>query len=75
VINFLLEEFKNQTNIDLSNDLMAVQRIKETAEKTKIELSTAMVSEIHLPFLTADDSGPLHLETQLTRATFNDLRL
>lgn len=73
VINFLLEEFKNQTNIDLSNDLMAVQRIKETAEKTKIELSTAMVSEIHLPFLTADDSGPLHLETQLTRATFNDL--
>lgn len=73
IINFLLEEFKNQTNIDLSNDLMAVQRIKETAEKTKIELSTAMVSEIHLPFLTADDSGPLHLETTLTRATFNDL--
>jgi len=45
-------------NIDLSNDLMAIQRLKETAEKTKIELSTAMASEIHLPFLTADATGP-----------------
>jgi molecular chaperone DnaK len=53
--------------------LMAIQRLKETAEKTKIELSTAMMSEIHLPFLTADASGPKHLETSITRAKFNEL--
>ncbi|MGH9552735.1 MAG: Hsp70 family protein, partial [Terriglobales bacterium] len=58
---------------DLSNDLMATQRLKETAEKTKIELSTAMVSEVHLPFLTADESGPKHLETTLNRSKFNEL--
>lgn len=73
VINWMIKEFRDQTQIDLSNDLIAVQRLKETAEKTKIELSTAMVSDIHLPFLTANETGPLHLETQLTRAEFNDL--
>lgn len=73
IIDWLIEEFKKQTDIDLSNDLMAIQRLKETAEKTKIELSTAMVSDIHLPFLTANETGPLHLETELSRSQFNDL--
>ena len=73
VIDWLVSEFKTQTGLDLSNDLMAIQRMKETAEKTKIELSTAMTSDIHLPFLTANEAGPLHLETQLTRAIFNEL--
>ncbi|MEZ4537890.1 MAG: Hsp70 family protein [Cyanobacteriota/Melainabacteria group bacterium] len=73
IIDWLIEEFRKQTDIDLSNDLMAIQRLKETAEKTKIELSSAMVSDIHLPFLTANETGPLHLETQLTRAQFNEL--
>lgn len=73
VIEWMISEFFNQSSIDVSNDLIAVQRIKEIAEKTKIELSTAAVSEIHLPFLTANETGPLHLETQLTRAKFNEL--
>ncbi|MBP7860531.1 molecular chaperone DnaK [bacterium] len=73
IINWLIAEFKTQSGIDLSNDLMAIQRIKEVAEKTKIELSSAMVSEIHIPFLTANDNGPLHLETKLSRAKFNEL--
>lgn len=73
IIDWLISEFVQQTGIDLSNDLMATQRLKETAEKTKIELSTAMVSEVHLPFLTADETGPKHLETTLTRAKFNQL--
>ena len=73
VIDWLVSEFMAQTGIDFSNDLMATQRLKETAEKTKIELSTAMVSEVHLPFLTADETGPKHLETTLSRAKFNQL--
>ncbi|HEY9682662.1 MAG TPA: molecular chaperone DnaK [Oculatellaceae cyanobacterium] len=73
VIDWMLSEFENQTGIDISNDLMAVQRLKETAEKTKIELSTTMVSEINLPFLTAAGSEPKHLETKLTRTKFNEL--
>ncbi len=73
VMDWLKGEFQRAQNIDLSSDLMAIQRLKETAEKTKIELSTAMLSEVHLPFLTADASGPKHLETTLTRAKFNDL--
>ncbi|HEY9868616.1 MAG TPA: molecular chaperone DnaK, partial [Candidatus Obscuribacterales bacterium] len=73
IMDWLKSEFFQATGIDLSNDLMAIQRLKETAEKTKIELSTTMVSEVHLPFLTADASGPKHLETTLTRAQFNDL--
>jgi molecular chaperone DnaK len=73
LIDWLKAEFQSSQGIDLSNDLMAIQRLKETAEKTKIELSTAMMSEIHLPFLTADASGPKHLETTITRAKFNEL--
>ncbi len=73
IIDWFRNEFQQKEGIDLSNDLMAIQRLKETAERTKIELSTAMMSEVHLPFLTADASGPKHLETTLTRAKFNDL--
>ncbi len=73
IIDWLRNEFLQREGIDLSNDLMAIQRLKETAERTKIELSTTMVSEVHLPFLTADASGPKHLETTITRAKFNDL--
>lgn len=73
IIDFLIAEFKAQTDIDIAGDLMAVQRLKETAEKTKIELSSALTSEVHLPFLTADQTGPKHLQTSLTRAQFNEI--
>lgn len=73
VIDWLMSEFKSQHEIDLSNDLMAIQRLKEAAEKAKIELSSTMISEIHLPFLTADASGPKHLEVSLSRTKFNEL--
>jgi len=73
IIDWLVTEFATQTGIDLTDDLMATQRLKEAAEKAKIELSSAMVSEIHLPFLTADDATPKHLETSLSRTKFNEL--
>jgi molecular chaperone DnaK len=73
IIDWMVSEFESSTGIDVSNDLMAIQRLKETAEKTKIELSTTMISEINLPFLTAAGSEPKHLETKLTRTKFNEL--
>ncbi len=73
IIDWMKVEFQKANGIDISNDLMAIQRLKETAEKSKIELSSAMVSEIHLPFLTADASGPKHFQAALTRAKFNEL--
>ncbi len=73
IIDFLVQEFKAQSGLDIAGDLMAVQRLKETAEKTKIELSSALVSEVHLPFLTADQSGPKHLETKISRSQFNEI--
>lgn len=73
LINYLIDLFKKDTGIDISSDLMAVPRLKETADKTKIELSSALTSDVHLPFLTADASGPKHLETTITRAQFNEL--
>lgn len=73
IIDWMKSEFQKANGIDISNDLMAIQRLKETAEKSKIELSSAMVSEIHLPFLTADASGPKHFQAALTRARFNEL--
>jgi molecular chaperone DnaK len=73
IIDWMKAEFQKANGIDISNDLMAIQRLKETAEKSKIELSTAMVSEIHLPFLTADATGPKHFQSALTRAKFNEL--
>lgn len=73
IIDWMKVEFQKANGIDISNDLMAIQRLKETAEKSKIELSSAMVSEIHLPFLTADASGPKHFQSALTRAKFNEI--
>jgi molecular chaperone DnaK len=73
IINWLVEEFKKEHGIDLSKDKMALQRLKESAEKAKIELSTAMETEINLPFITADASGPKHLLMKLSRAKFEQL--
>jgi len=73
VIDWLLAEFKKDQGIDLAQDAMAMQRLKEAAEKAKIELSTAMESEINLPFITADAAGPKHLNLRLTRAKLEQL--
>ncbi len=70
IIDWLIEEFKKDQGIDLSQDKMALQRLKEAAEKAKIELSSMMETEINLPFITADASGPKHLNIKLTRAKF-----
>ncbi len=73
VIDWLVEEFKKSEGIDLSKDRMALQRLKEGAEKAKIELSTVFETDISLPFITADQNGPKHLQTKLTRAKFEQL--
>jgi molecular chaperone DnaK len=73
VIEYLVDEFKKDQGIDLRNDPMAVQRLREAAEKAKIELSTAQASDINLPYITADQSGPKHLTLKLTRAKFEQL--
>jgi molecular chaperone DnaK len=73
VINWLVEEFKKDQGIDLSQDPMALQRLKEAAEKAKIELSSTAQTDINLPFITADQSGPKHLNLTLTRAKFEQL--
>ncbi|MDG7056926.1 MAG: molecular chaperone DnaK [Wolbachia endosymbiont of Penenirmus auritus] len=73
VVSYLLDEFKKSNGIDLKNDPMAMQRIKEAAEKAKIELSSAMETGINLPFITADASGPKHLNMKLTRAKLESL--
>src|SRR5512134_3047857 len=73
VIQWIVEEFKKDQGIDLSRDRMAMQRLKEAAEKAKMELSTVMETDISLPFITADQSGPKHLSMRLTRAKFEQL--
>jgi molecular chaperone DnaK len=73
ILEWLMAEFKKDQGIDLKNDKMALQRLKEAAEKAKIELSTAQESEINLPFITADQSGPKHLQMKLTRAKFEQM--
>jgi molecular chaperone DnaK len=73
VIDFLAKEFENDTGIDIRKDPLAVQRLKEAAEKAKIELSTRQQTEINLPYITADSSGPKHLATTLSRAKFESL--
>eukprot|EP01013_Petalomonas_cantuscygni_P001194 TRINITY_DN111_c1_g2_i1.p1 TRINITY_DN111_c1_g2~~TRINITY_DN111_c1_g2_i1.p1 ORF type:complete len:692 (-),score=237.25 TRINITY_DN111_c1_g2_i1:1446-3395(-) len=70
---YVLEEFKKANNVDLSDDKMALQRIKEAAEKAKMELSTTTKTEINLPYITAQKSGPLHITMELTRAKFEQL--
>jgi molecular chaperone DnaK len=73
IIDWMVSEFKKDTGIDLSTDKMALQRLKEAAEKAKIELSASTTSSINLPFITADASGPKHLDMTLTRAKFNEM--
>ena len=73
IIDWMVASFKTETGIDLSSDKMAMQRLKEAAEKAKIELSGVTSSSINLPFITADQTGPKHLDLTLTRAKFNEL--
>ena len=73
LVNYLTDEFKKETGIDLKNDRLALQRLKEAAEKAKIELSSATQTEINLPFITADATGPKHLNIKLTRAKLESL--
>ena len=73
IMDWICDEFKRQEGIDLSGDKQAMQRVKEAAEKAKIELSSVMETSISLPFITADANGPKHLELSLTRAKFEDL--
>ncbi len=73
LIDWIIQEFKKENGIDLSKDQMALQRLKEAAEKAKIELSTLLETEINLPFITADASGPKHLVMKITRAKFQDM--
>ncbi|MCQ2451370.1 MAG: molecular chaperone DnaK [Clostridia bacterium] len=73
IMDFIVQTFKSEQGIDLSNDKMAMQRVKEAAEKAKIDLSGMTTADINLPFITADSTGPKHFETTLTRAKFNEL--
>ena len=73
IINYLVDEFKKSNGIDLKTDKMAMQRLKEAAEKAKIELSGVQQTQINLPFITADSTGPKHLDITLTRAKFEEL--
>ena len=73
IVNWMVDEFKKENGVDLSADKMAVQRLREAAEKAKIELSGSTTSSINLPFITADATGPKHLDMTLSRAKFNEL--
>jgi molecular chaperone DnaK len=73
IIDWLVQEFKKETGVDVSRDQMALQRLKEAAEKAKIELSNVLETEINLPFLTADASGPKHMNVKLTRARLEQM--
>lgn len=73
LIDWMVEEFKKQNGIDLSNDLMAMQRLKDAAEKAKIELSSSVSTEINLPYITINENGPQHFTSTLTRAKFESL--
>ncbi|SFN40020.1 molecular chaperone DnaK [Proteiniclasticum ruminis] len=73
VMNHIADEFKKSNGIDLRSDKMALQRLKEAAEKAKVELSSSMTTSINLPFITADATGPKHIDMTLTRAKFNEL--
>jgi len=73
IVQYLLEEFKKETGIDLSADKVAMQRLREAAEKAKIELSSVTTTNVNLPYITADATGPKHMDVNLTRAKFNEL--
>ena len=73
IVNYLADEFKKESGIDLRGDRLALQRLKEAAEKAKIELSSATQTDVNLPFITADATGPKHLNIKLTRAKLESL--
>src|SRR3712207_2256166 len=73
IVNWMIEEFRKDQGIDLGKDRQALQRLKEAAEKAKIELSSMSETEINLPFITADASGPKHLQIRLSRSKFEQL--
>src|SRR5687767_9653673 len=73
IIDYIIAEFKKDQGVDLSKDVLALQRLKETAEKAKIELSNSQATDINLPYITADQSGPRHLNMKVTRAKFESL--
>lgn len=73
LINYLVEEFKKDQGIDLRNDPLAMQRLKEAAEKAKIELSSAQQTDVNLPYITADATGPKHMNIKVTRAKLESL--
>ena len=73
VIDYIVTEFKREQGVDLKNDVMALQRLKEAAEKAKIELSSATQTEVNLPYITMDATGPKHLAMKITRAKFESL--
>lgn len=73
LVNYLVGEFKKEQGIDITKDVMAMQRLKEAAEKAKIELSSSAQTDINLPYLTMDSSGPKHMNLKLTRAKFESL--
>jgi len=73
LIDYIAEEFKKEAGVDLKKDVLALQRLKEAAEKAKIELSSAQQTEVNLPYITADASGPKHLAVKITRAKFESL--
>jgi len=73
IVNWLADEFKREQGIDLRSDKMALQRLKEEAEKAKMELSTTKETDINLPFITADATGPKHMNVKLSRAKFEAL--
>ena len=75
VVSWLIEDFKKEQGIDLMQDIMAIQRLREAAEKAKIELSTVMESEINLPFITVDTSGPKHFIKTISRSQLENLSL
>ena len=72
-MNHLIEQFKKDQGIDLRKDNMALQRLREAAEKAKIELSSAMQTDINLPYITVDQSGPKHMNMKLTRSKFESI--
>src|SRR6202035_3140174 len=73
IMDYLADEFRKESGIDLRNDRLALQRLKDAAEKAKIELSTAVQTDVNLPFITADQNGPKHLNIKLTRAKLEAL--
>lgn len=73
MINYLVDEFKKDQGIDLRNDPLAMQRLKEAAEKAKIELSSAQQTDVNLPYITADATGPKHMNIKVTRAKLESL--